>query len=112
VTQHRWEQRLWTCVLIILPLLLWLFLVRVIGVESDTSPAEASRERKRRPGRYESLRYASILVIVSSVDLYGEILTEHVDPRSASTIFSFSIGLAIAGVGVGTCAQIFVRRGA
>jgi hypothetical protein len=132
VSRQRWESWLWTCVFALLPLLLWWLLVQIIGVEGKTGAVDASREllffsltmctlalselrnvhmvMRRRSG-YESLFYASIVVIAGSAALYGVFLSVHSSPTFVSRIFTFSIGAAVIGFGVGTCTQIFVHGG-
>lgn len=132
VTRLRWEQWLWTCVFALLPLLLWLLLVQVIGVEGNTGAAEASREllffslaictialydlrnvdaAMRSRSGYESFYYASIVEIASSAALYGVFLSVHTSPKLLSKILSFSIGTAVICLGVSTWTQTFIHRG-
>ncbi len=70
---HRWDQWLWTCVFALLPLLVWLVLVQVIGVEGDAGFVEASREllftaENRMPSIFDVIiTAASLGLIVSAV---------------------------------------------
>jgi len=132
VNKHRWEQWLWACVFALLPLLLWLLLVQVIGVEGDAVATEASREllffslaictlalsdlryveaaSRNRKG-YETLNNVSLLVILGSAALYGAFLVVHSKPTALEKIFAASIGVASFGFIVGTVTQAFVHRG-
>ena len=132
VTRLRWEQWLWTCVFALLPLLLWLLLVQVIGVEGHTGAAEASRELlffalaictialydlrdvdavMRRHTGYESAFHASIVGIAVSAALYGVFLSVQTNHKALSKMFSFSIGAAVICLVVSTWTQTFIHRG-
>jgi hypothetical protein len=132
VTRYQWERWFWTCIFALLPLFVWLLLVQVIGTEGSTGAVEASREllffslaictldlselrnvdppMRNRYG-YESLCSASVRGIVVSAALYGVFLSVQGDPKALTKIFVFSVGVALAGVVVGTRAQIFIHRG-
>jgi hypothetical protein len=132
LTRQRWESWVWTCIFALLPLLLWLLLVQIIGVEGKTGAAEASREllffsiaistfalsglrdanslMRRRPG-YESLFQGCLVVIAGSAASYGVFLTVHSQPKLVARTFAFAIGIALVGFTVGTLTQLFIHNG-
>jgi hypothetical protein len=116
----------------LLPLLLWLLLVQVIGVEGHSGAAEASREllffsltictlalselrnahaTMRSRNWYETLCALSVIVIAGSAALYGVFLSVHTKPKVLPRLFAFSISAAIVGFGIGTWTQIFLKGG-
>jgi uncharacterized membrane protein len=132
MTQHRWEVWLWQCVFALLPLILWLILARVAGIDPSTGPAEVAREllffalaictlvlsdlrdvdaQKRSHRGCESLRGGSIVVIAISAALYGVFLSLHAHPRSLGRLFPFAVVAALAGFVVGTLTQVFIYHG-
>jgi len=116
----------------LLPLLLWLLLVHVIGVEANTGVADASREllffsltictialselrnveaAGRTRGGYETFYSGSIIDITASAAMYGVFLSVHGKPEVLARILPVSIGMALAGVVIGTWTQIFIHGG-
>jgi hypothetical protein len=132
VTQLQWERWLWTCILALLPLLLWLLIVQVIGVEWRTGAAEISREllffslticivvlsdlrdvdiaTRDRYG-YESFFIGSIVIVAVAAGLYGFFLSVHAQPKNIARLFALSMTVGVAGFVVGTRAQILIHSG-
>jgi hypothetical protein len=122
VTRYQWERWFWTCIFALLPLFVWLLLVQIkasrelLFFSLAICTLDLSELRKVDPPMgnrygYESLCSASVMGIVVSAALYGVFLSVQGDPKALTKIFVFSVGVALAGVVVGTRAQIFIHRG-
>jgi hypothetical protein len=122
VTRYQWERWFWTCIFALLPLFVWLLLVQIKASREllffslaictlDLSELRNVDPPMRNRYGYESLCSASVMGIVVSAALYGVFLSVHGDPKALTKIFVFSVGVALAGVVVGTRAQIFIHRG-
>ncbi|HXB27093.1 MAG TPA: hypothetical protein VNV25_20365 [Gemmatimonadaceae bacterium] len=122
VTRYQWERWFWTCIFALLPLFVWLLLVQIKASREllffslaictlDLSELRKVDPPMRNRYGYESLCSASVMGIVVSAALYGVFLSVQGDPKALTKIFVFSVGVALAGVVVGTRAQIFIHRG-
>lgn len=132
MTRLQWERWLGTCLCALLPLVLWLLVVQVIGVEWRTGAAEVSREllffsltigtvvlselrdvsvALRHEYGYESFFIGSIVIIAVSGDVYGLLLGVHANSKVLARLFALSVTLAVGGFVVGTRAQVFIHRG-
>ena len=116
----------------LLPLVLWLLVVQVIGVEWHAGAGEVSREllffsltisvvvlselrdmdiaARHRYG-YESFFLGSIVIIAISAAFYGLFLGIHAHAKDMARLSALSIGIALAGFGLGTWTQIFIHSG-